>query len=211
MILLLDNYDSFVHNLGRYLRELGEEVTVLRNDRISVDEARELEPEHLVISPGPCTPAEAGVANDLVRELAGEVPVLGVCLGHQCIGEVFGGRVVRARRPMHGKRSPVHHRGEGLFSGLPSPLQAVRYHSLVVEPESLPDALEVTAWTDEDEIMAVRHRELPVWGVQFHPEAILTEHGHGLLAAFLALGRNEPPPGPEEDARARELAAGPEV
>lgn len=209
MILLLDNYDSFVHNLARYLRELGEEVTVRRNDRISVEEAVRLEPGHLVVSPGPCTPSEAGVANRLVLELAGEVPVLGVCLGHQCVGEVFGGRVVRARRPMHGKRSRVHHRTEGLFSGLPTPLEAVRYHSLVIERESLPDALEVTAWTEEDEVMAVRHRELPVWGVQFHPEAILTEHGHSLLAAFLALGRGEPAPPPREtDARARELAAG---
>ncbi len=208
MILLLDNYDSFVHNLARYLRELDEEVAVRRNDRIGVEEARALEPSHVVISPGPCTPAEAGVANGLVEALAGEVPILGVCLGHQCVGEVFGGEVVRARRPMHGKRSSIRHRGRGLFSGLPDPLEAVRYHSLVVDRDSVPDALEVTAWTEEDgEVMALRHRELPVWGVQFHPEAVLTEHGHGLLAAFLALGRGEAPPGPDRDARARELSA----
>ncbi len=207
MILLLDNYDSFVHNLARYLRELGEEVDVRRNDRLGLEEVRALGPTHLVISPGPCTPSEAGVANELVEGLAGEVPILGVCLGHQCVGEVFGGEVVRARRPMHGKRSAVRHTGDGLFTGLPDPLEVVRYHSLVVDRASLPDALEVTAWTEEGEVMALRHRELPVWGVQFHPEAVLTEHGHGLLAAFLALGRGETPPGPDRDARARELAA----
>lgn len=206
MILLVDNYDSFVHNLARYLRELGEEVEVRRNDRVTVEEARRLAPDHLVVSPGPCTPSEAGVANELIGALAGEVPVLGVCLGHQCVGEVFGGTVVRARRPLHGVRSAIRHRGEGLFAGLPDPVRAVRYHSLVVERSSLPDALEVTAWTEEGEVMALRHRELPVWGVQFHPEAVLTEHGHGLLAAFLALGRGRTPPGPDRDARARELS-----
>lgn len=205
MILLLDNYDSFVHNLARYFRELGEEVEVRRNDAVTVAEAREMEPSHLVVSPGPCTPTEAGVANDLVRALGEELPVLGVCLGHQCIGEVYGGTVVRAGRPMHGKSSQIHHAGTDLFTGVPSPFRAVRYHSLVVDPASVPDRLEVTAWTEEGEIMALRHRERPVWGVQFHPEAILTEHGHGLLANFLALGRGERPPGPGKDARAREL------
>ena len=207
MILLLDNYDSFVHNLARYLRELGEEVVVRRNDRITLGEARSMAPEALVLSPGPCTPAEAGISNRLVAELEG-VPVLGVCLGHQCIGDVFGGRVRRADRPMHGKSSPVHHRGTDLFSGMQSPFRAVRYHSLVVDAGTVPDELEVTAWTDGGEVMAIRHRHRPVWGVQFHPEAVLTEHGHGLLANFLALGRGRPPPGPGRDARARELLAG---
>jgi len=206
VILLLDNYDSFVHNLARYLRELGEEVEVRRNDRITVEEVRSEAPAYLVVSPGPCTPSEAGVANELIEALAGEIPVLGVCLGHQCVGEVFGGEVTRARRPLHGVRSSIRHRGEGLFAGLPDPLEVVRYHSLVVEQSTVPPALEVTAWTEEGEVMALRHRELPVWGVQFHPEAVLTEHGHGLLAAFLALGRGERPPGPDRDARSRELA-----
>lgn len=205
MILLIDNYDSFVHNLARYFRELGEEVEVRRNDAVSVAEAREMAPSHLVVSPGPCTPADAGVANELIGELGEELPVLGVCLGHQCVGEVYGGTVARAGRPMHGKTSQVHHSGTDLFSGLPSPFRAVRYHSLVVVPSSVPDELEVTAWTEQGEVMALRHRERKVWGVQFHPEAILTEHGHGLLANFLALGRGERPPGPDRDATAREL------
>lgn len=205
MILLLDNYDSFVHNLARYLRELGEEVEVRRNDAVTVAEAREMGPSHLVVSPGPCTPTEAGVANELIAALGEDLPVLGVCLGHQCVGEVYGGVIVRAERPMHGKTSQVHHDGTDLFTGIPSPFRAVRYHSLVVDPSSVPDSLEVTARTERGEIMALRHRERPVWGVQFHPEAILTEHGHGLLANFLALGRGQRPPGPERDARAREL------
>lgn len=208
MILLLDNYDSFVHNLARYLRELDEEVVVRRNDRVTVAEARAMAPEHLVLSPGPCTPAEAGVSNRLVEELA-DVPVLGVCLGHQCVGHVFGGRVRRADRPMHGKASLVHHRGSGLFTGIASPFRAIRYHSLVVDAETVPSALEVAAWTEEGEVMAVRHRERPVWGVQFHPEAVLTEHGHALLANFLALGRGEPAPGPDPGAGSRELSARP--
>jgi len=207
VILLLDNYDSFVHNLARYLRELGEEVVVRRNDRLTVEEAREMAPGHLVLSPGPCTPAEAGVSNRLVEELQA-VPVLGVCLGHQCVGHVFGGRVRRADRPMHGKASLVHHGGSGLFTGIPGPFRAIRYHSLVLDPGTVPPSLEVVAWTEEGEVMAVRHRERPVWGVQFHPEAVLTEHGHALLANFLALGRGEPPPGPDADVRSRELAAG---
>lgn len=205
MILLLDNYDSFVHNLARYLRELGESVEVRRNDAVTLEEAREMAPTHLVVSPGPCTPAEAGVANELIGALGEDLPVLGVCLGHQCVGEVFGGTVVRAGRPMHGKTSRVHHDGTDLFTGLPSPFRAVRYHSLVVEPDSVPASLEVTARTGEGEVMALRHRERPVWGVQFHPEAVLTEHGHALLANFLALGRGQAPPGPERDARSREL------
>jgi anthranilate synthase/aminodeoxychorismate synthase-like glutamine amidotransferase len=207
MILLLDNYDSFVHNLARYLRELGEEVEVRRNDAVTVAEARGMGPSHLVVSPGPCTPTEAGVANELIAALAEDVPVLGVCLGHQCVGEVYGGKIVRAERPMHGKSSQVHHDGTDLFTGVPSPFRAVRYHSLVVDPSSVPDSLEVTARTERGEIMALRHRERPVWGVQFHPEAILTEHGHGLLANFVALGRGQHPPGPERDARARELVS----
>lgn len=207
MILLLDNYDSFVHNLARYLRELGEEVVVRRNDRIDVAEARALEVTHLVVSPGPCTPREAGVSNALIRELGSSLPVLGVCLGHQCLGETFGGRVVRAERPMHGKSSRVFHHGIGLFRGVPDPFSAVRYHSLVVDRESLPSSLEVIAWTDEREVMALRHRERPAWGVQFHPEAVLTEHGHALLANFLALGRGEAPPGPSGVATRSEITA----
>lgn len=208
MILLLDNYDSFVHNLARYFRELDEEVEVRRNDRITVEEARQLAPDQVVLSPGPCTPAEAGISTRLIRELD-EVPILGVCLGHQCIGAAFGGRVRRAERPMHGKSSAVRHRGDGLFAGFDDPFEAVRYHSLVVAPDGLPEELEVTAWTDDGEVMALRHRERPVWGVQFHPEAVLTEGGHGLLANFLALGRGDATPGPGRDARARELVRRP--
>jgi len=206
MILLLDNYDSFVYNLARYLRELGETVEVRRNDRITLEEARELAPDHLVVSPGPCTPAEAGVSNKLVRELGADVPVLGVCLGHQCIGAIHGGRVVRASRPMHGKTSEIHHGGDGLFTGIPSPFLGTRYHSLVVERESLPGKLEVIAWTGEGEVMALRHRTRPVWGVQFHPEAILTQGGHALLANFLALGRGRDPAGETSPTPAGELA-----
>lgn len=193
MILMIDNYDSFTWNLVQYLGELGARVEVVRNDEISVDEVRRLRPERIVISPGPCTPNEAGVSLEMVRELAGQVPILGVCLGHQTIGQVFGGRVVRAQQVMHGKTSAVRHRGEGVFAGLPEPLEATRYHSLVVERESLPEELEVTAWTEGqqgtvDEIMGMRHRRLPVEGVQFHPESILTANGHELLANFLNKG-----------------------
>ncbi len=193
MILLVDNYDSFVHNLARYLRELGEEVVVRRNDAVDVAEARSLAPSHLVVSPGPCTPAEAGASCELVEALAPEVAVLGVCLGHQCIGATYGGTVVRARRPMHGKLSAIRHGGRGLFTGLSDPFSATRYHSLVVERATLPPELEVTAWTEEGEIMALRHRDLLVWGVQFHPEAVLTDSGHRILANFLALGRGRKP------------------
>lgn len=194
MILLLDNYDSFGHNLARYLTRLGESVEVLRNDATDVASVLALEPTHIVISPGPCTPATAGIAVDLVRAAAPTVPVLGVCLGHQCIGTAFGARIVRTD-PVHGKVSSVVHPGHGLFSGLPSPFQVTRYHSLVVDPASLPDDLVATACTPGGILMALRHVRRPVWGVQFHPEAVLTEHGYALLRNFLALGRLEDPPG----------------
>ncbi len=195
MILLIDNYDSFVFNLARYLEELGERVEVVRNDRLDLEAIRSLGPAALVISPGPCTPAEAGVSVAAIRGLAGEIPILGVCLGHQCIGEAYGARVVRAREPMHGKLSRVRHDGTGLFAGLPRPLSATRYHSLVLEPDSVTAPLRVTARTETGEVMAVACDDAPVWGVQFHPEAILTEGGHALLANFLALARGETPRG----------------
>ena len=189
MILVIDNYDSFTWNLVQYLGELGVEPVVRRNDEITVDEARRLDPSAIVVSPGPCTPAEAGVSVDVIRDLGPTVPILGVCLGHQAIGAAHGARVVRAGRMMHGKTSPVAHRGEGVFAGVPSPFTVARYHSLVIDPGSLPDVLEVVAWTDEPgfehEIQAVKHREHPVWGVQFHPESIASEHGHALLRNFL--------------------------
>jgi anthranilate synthase component II len=190
MILMIDNYDSFTYNLVHYLAELDAEVEVIRNDQISVADALALKPEKIVISPGPCTPTEAGISVPLIAEAAGKVPILGVCLGHQSIGQVFGGKIVRARQVMHGKVSPIHHEGRGVFSGLPSPFIATRYHSLVIEQASLPACLEVTAWTTDssgemDEIMGVRHREYDIEGVQFHPESILTEHGHALLRNFL--------------------------
>ncbi|PWN56472.1 anthranilate synthase component II [Abyssibacter profundi] len=192
MILMIDNYDSFTYNLVQYLGELGADVVVRRNDEITVDEIEGLAPTHIMISPGPCTPNEAGVSMDVIRRYAGVLPILGVCLGHQCIGQVYGGRVIRARQVMHGKTSPVHHTGVGVFSDLPSPYEATRYHSLVVDRDGLPDCLEVTAWTSHadgsvDEIMGLRHRELPLEGVQFHPESILTAHGHDLLRNFLAM------------------------
>jgi anthranilate synthase/aminodeoxychorismate synthase-like glutamine amidotransferase len=185
MVILIDNYDSFVYNLVQYLGELGAEPLVFRNDAVSVAEIAGRAPSHIVISPGPCTPLEAGVSNEVIREFGGRVPVLGVCLGHQAIGHVFGGRVIRAKRPMHGKTSLIHHDGQRVFAGLPTPLTATRYHSLIIERETLPDCLQVTAETDSGEIMGVRHRDLPVEGVQFHPEAILTEHGHRMLRNFL--------------------------
>lgn len=190
MILMIDNYDSFTFNLVQYLGELGGEVMVRRNDEIGVDEVRRLNPSHVVISPGPCTPNEAGVSLALIRELGGEMPILGVCLGHQAIGQVYGGKVVHARRVMHGKTSMIHHDGKGVFKELPSPYEVTRYHSLVIERDSLPACLELSAWTETedgsiDEIMGVRHRELAVEGVQFHPESILTRHGHQLLKNFL--------------------------
>jgi len=185
MLLMIDNYDSFTWNLVQYFGELGEEVRTVRNDAITLDEVAALAPARIVISPGPCTPAEAGVSLPLIRRFAGRIPILGVCLGHQAIGAAFGGRVVRAKQVMHGKTSPIHHNGAGVFRGLPDPFTAIRYHSLAVERESLPGCLEVTAWTDDGEIMGLRHRDLAVEGVQFHPESILTEHGHALLANFL--------------------------
>ena len=185
MLLMIDNYDSFTYNLVQYLGELGQEVVVYRNDEIALDEIEALHPERIVISPGPCTPNEAGVSVPLIRRFAGQVPILGVCLGHQSIGQAFGGRIVHAKQLMHGKTSAVHHANQGVFRGLHEPLTATRYHSLVIERESLPAELEVTAWTDDGEIMGVRHRTLAIEGVQFHPESILTEQGHELLGNFL--------------------------
>jgi anthranilate synthase/aminodeoxychorismate synthase-like glutamine amidotransferase len=192
LILVVDNYDSFVHNLARYLRELGYETQIVRNDTIDLAGISALRPSHVVISPGPCTPNEAGVSVELIRALGARLPILGVCLGHQCIGQAYGGRVVRAYRPMHGRTSLVRHIGRGVFEGLPNPLQATRYHSLVVSPDGLPEALVPTAYSEEGEIMALRHREHPVIGLQFHPEAVLTEHGHDLLRNFLALEGSGP-------------------
>ena len=185
MLLMIDNYDSFTYNLVQYFGELGEVVEVYRNDEITVEEIARRAPSRLVVSPGPCTPAEAGVSVAAIRAFAGKLPILGVCLGHQSIGAAFGGTIVHARRLMHGKTSPVRHAGSGVFAGLPDPLVCTRYHSLAIERASLPDCLEVTAWTDDDEIMGVRHRTLEVEGVQFHPESILTERGHDLLRNFL--------------------------
>ena len=192
MLLMIDNYDSFTYNLVQYLGELGAEVRVYRNDAITVEEIEALAPERIVISPGPCTPAEAGISVEVVRRFAGRVPLLGVCLGHQSIGAAYGGRIVHAREVMHGKTSLVYHRDSDLFHGLVNPFEATRYHSLVIERESLPECLEITAWTttgagEVDEIMGIRHRELSVYGVQFHPESILTQHGHDLLRNFLEL------------------------
>ena len=192
MLLMIDNYDSFTYNLVQYLGELHAEVQVFRNDQISVQEIESLRPDHIVISPGPCTPNEAGVSVATILHFAGKVPILGVCLGHQSIGQAFGGRVVHARQVMHGKTSLIRHRGLGVFHGLPDPVEATRYHSLVIAKESLPSCLEVTAWTETadgqvDEIMGVRHRELTVEGVQFHPESILTQHGHAMLKNFLEM------------------------
>jgi anthranilate synthase component II len=190
MILMIDNYDSFTYNLVQYLGELGAEVQVHRNDEISVDQVAALRPSHIVLSPGPCTPNEAGICLELIERLKGQFPILGVCLGHQSIGQAFGGNVRRAREVMHGKTSQIHHGGQGVFSGLPSPYTATRYHSLIVDRAGLPDCLETTAWTQladgtMDEIMGLRHRSLPIEGVQFHPESILTEHGHALLKNFM--------------------------
>jgi anthranilate synthase/aminodeoxychorismate synthase-like glutamine amidotransferase len=187
MILVIDNYDSFTYNLVQYFGELGAEPLVRRNDEITLAEIAALKPERLVISPGPCTPKEAGISCDVLREFGGKVPILGVCLGHQCMGDVYGGEVVRAGRLMHGKTSPILHDGTGVFAGLPSPFEATRYHSLLVRRESLPDCLAVTAWTEEGEIMGLTHKELPVYGVQFHPESILTSEGKKLLGNFLRL------------------------
>ncbi len=185
MLLMIDNYDSFTYNLVQYLGELGEDVRTVRNDAITLDEIERLAPARIVISPGPCAPAQAGISVPLLAHFAGRVPILGVCLGHQAIGEAFGGRIVRAREIMHGKTSPITHDGQGVFRGLPSPYTVIRYHSLAIERASLPDCLEITAETDDGEIMGVRHRHHRIEGVQFHPESILTEHGHALLRNFL--------------------------
>lgn len=189
-LLMIDNYDSFTYNLVQYFGELGQAVKVIRNDDLSVNEIAALKPERIVISPGPCTPNEAGVSLEVLEKLSGNVPILGVCLGHQSLGQAFGGKVIRAKTIMHGKTSLMHHNSQGVFSDLPSPFEATRYHSLVVEKESLPDCLEITAWTENedgsfDEIMGLRHKTLPVQGVQFHPESILTQHGHAMLKNFL--------------------------
>ena len=185
MLLMIDNYDSFTYNLVQYFGELGQEVQVFRNDEISLEEVDRLGADRVVISPGPCTPSEAGISVALIQRFAGKIPILGVCLGHQSIGQAFGGRIVHAGQLMHGKTSEIRHKDAGVFHGLPNPLTATRYHSLVIEKKSLPACLEVTAWTDDGEIMGVRHKTLPVEGVQFHPESILTQYGHELLANFL--------------------------
>ncbi len=187
MLLMLDNYDSFTYNIVQYFGQLGEDVHVHRNDKITIDEIETLNPKRLVISPGPCSPEEAGISVAAIKHFAGKIPILGVCLGHQSIGAAFGGKVIRSSSLMHGKTSPIHHDGKELFQGLPNPFQATRYHSLIVERHSLPECLEVTAWVDNGEIMGMRHRELPVWGVQFHPESILTESGMDLLNNFLKI------------------------
>jgi anthranilate synthase component 2 len=187
MLLMIDNYDSFTYNLVQYFGELGEDVRTFRNDEITLEDIAALQPDRICISPGPCTPNEAGVSVPAMKTFAGRVPILGVCLGHQGIGAAFGGKVIRAKQVMHGKTSLIHHTGVGVFKDLPSPFTVIRYHSLAIERESLPDCLEVTAWTDDGEIMGVRHKTLQVEGVQFHPESILSEHGHALLKNFLTL------------------------
>jgi anthranilate synthase component 2 len=189
MLLMIDNYDSFTYNLVQYFGQLGEDVAVYRNDRITLDEMERLSPDRIVISPGPCTPNEAGISVAAIRHFAGKIPLLGVCLGHQAIGAAFGGNVIRSCSLMHGKTSPIFHDGKGLFKGLPNPFEATRYHSLIVERSSLPDCLEVTAWVENGEIMGLAHRELPIWGVQFHPESILTVGGMDLLRNFLEMSK----------------------
>ncbi|WP_334075518.1 MULTISPECIES: aminodeoxychorismate/anthranilate synthase component II [Paenibacillus] len=186
MILVIDNYDSFTYNLVQYLGELGGEVVVRRNDEIDLEGIQQLNPDHILLSPGPCTPNEAGITLDVIDRFKREIPIFGVCLGHQAIGQAFGGKVIRAERLMHGKTSPIHHQGTSVFAGLPSPFTATRYHSLIVERESLPDCLEITAETAEGEIMGLRHKQYAVEGVQFHPESIITDHGHQMLRNFLS-------------------------
>ena len=185
MLLMIDNYDSFTYNLVQYFAELGQEVEVYRNDQINLEKIKSLNPKYIVLSPGPCTPNEAGISLDVVHELKGKVPILGVCLGHQTIGQALGGKITHAKTIMHGKTSEIHHLNKGVFKNLKNPFIATRYHSLVIEKVSCPEELEITAWTDDDEIMGVKHKELPLEGVQFHPESILTEHGHDLLKNFL--------------------------
>lgn len=191
MILMIDNYDSFTFNLVQYLGELGEEIEVYRNDKITVEEIAGMSPNYIVISPGPCTPNEAGISLELIEKLGGKIPILGVCLGHQSIGQVYGGKVIRAENLMHGKTSIIYHDGKTVFEDVPSPFTATRYHSLIVEKESLPDCFEISAWTEKEEIMGLRHKEFIVEGVQFHPESILTEHGKQILKNFLSLGSNK--------------------
>jgi len=187
MILILDNYDSFVHNVARYVHEAGHShVQVVRNDRITAEEVLERSPSHLILSPGPCTPDRAGISLELVRKMAGHLPILGICLGHQVVGQAFGGRIGPAPAPLHGIARPVRHTGTGILAGLPSPFQAARYHSLVVDADSIPGELQVVAWDDEGTVMALQHRSFPIWGVQFHPESILTPEGHGIIRNFLA-------------------------
>jgi anthranilate synthase component II len=185
MLLMIDNYDSFTYNLVQYFGELGEDVRTFRNDEITIKQIADIKPDRICISPGPCTPNEAGISVPALKEFAGKLPILGVCLGHQGIGAAFGGKVVRAKQVMHGKTSEIHHTGQGVFKDLPNPFTVIRYHSLAIERESLPDCLEVTAWTEDGEIMGVRHKEFDIEGVQFHPESILSEHGHALLKNFL--------------------------
>ena len=187
MLLMIDNYDSFTYNLVQHLGEIGEEIKVFRNDKVTIKNIEELKPERIVISPGPCTPKEAGVSVDVIKYFAGKIPILGVCLGHQAIGAAFGGDIIRAPRLMHGKTSMIYHDGKTIYEGLPNPFEATRYHSLIIKKETLPDCLEITAWTDQDEMMGVRHKEFIVEGVQFHPESILTKAGKALLKNFLKL------------------------
>jgi len=191
MILMIDNYDSFTYNLVHYLGELGEKVLVFRNDKITIEDVGKLNPDMVVISPGPCTPKEAGISVDLIKEFTGRIPILGVCLGHQSIGYAFGGNIVRAKRLLHGKTSQIYHDGKRIYEGVPTPFEATRYHSLLVEGSSLPDELEVTAWTNEDEIMGIRHKEYLIEGVQFHPESILTKHGKDLLRNFIRIAKSK--------------------
>jgi anthranilate synthase/aminodeoxychorismate synthase-like glutamine amidotransferase len=192
MLLVIDNYDSFTYNIVQYLGEMQVEMTIFRNDQVSLDAIRELKPDRILISPGPCSPRESGLSNEIIRQFSSGIPTLGVCLGHQCIGHVFGGNVIVNYRMMHGKTSLIRHDGKDLFEGMPNPFPATRYHSLVIERSSMPECLEITAETEEGEVMGVRHRTLPIWGVQFHPESILTENGRRILANFMKLQRPAP-------------------
>ena len=185
MLLMIDNYDSFTYNLVQYLSEIGQEVKVYRNDKITIEEVNKLNPKYIVISPGPCTPNEAGISLELINSFKGNVPILGVCLGHQSIGQAFGGKIIHAQTIMHGKTSQIFHENTGVFNGIKSPFTATRYHSLVIDKKSLPDCFDITAWTDDNEIMGIKHKDLPIEGVQFHPESILSEYGHDLLKNFL--------------------------
>ena len=190
MILMVDNYDSFTYNLVHYLGELGEDVNTIRNDQITIEEIRDMDPEMIVISPGPCTPKEAGASVDIIQEFAGKKPILGVCLGHQSIGDAYGAEIVRADRLLHGKTSEIFHNEQGIFEGIPNPFEATRYHSLIIREETLPEDFEITAWTKDDEIMAIRHKELLIEGVQFHPESVLTKYGKDILNNFISIAKN---------------------